>query len=224
MSSGIAWTAVCALLFEHLILKTLQSVKCKKVLNSNTTNLSVSLITPSVSSYVIRAQPTNQQRQSSASSDDSNGAVKLFEVRPEACPRLLLLKIDGQNMNLTVIVAHAPPNDSGEQRRKSFWNLLRNAAQPDPWLCSSMRTGEWRHPRASSPGPVPATWKTRMGTIFDGFSKRETCTQRRASRLLTSQPGGAGGRGRNGAYRRTRQKGSSEAGQSKMSSAERLWR
>ena len=29
---------------------------------------------------------------------------------------------DGQNINLTVIVAHAPQNDSGEQGRKSFWN------------------------------------------------------------------------------------------------------
>ena len=46
-------------------------------------------------------------------------------VRTEPCsPRLLVLKIDGRNINLTVIVAHAPPNVSGEQGRKSFWSSV----------------------------------------------------------------------------------------------------
>ena len=57
-----------------------------------------------------------------------------------------------QNMNLTVIVAHAPPNDSSEQGRKSFWNLLRKAGQAvrqaaRPLALSlSTRTEEWGHP------------------------------------------------------------------------------
>ena len=33
---------------------------------------------------------------------------------------------------MTVIVAHAPPNDSGEQGRASFWSHLRNTAQAVP--------------------------------------------------------------------------------------------
>ena len=54
-------------------------------------------------------------------------------VRTEPCsPRLLVLKIDGRSINLTVIVAHAPPNDSGEQGRKSFWSSLRKAAKAVP--------------------------------------------------------------------------------------------
>ena len=54
-------------------------------------------------------------------------------VRTEPCsPRLLVLKIDGKSINLTVIVAHAPPNDSGEQGRKSFWSSLRKAAKAVP--------------------------------------------------------------------------------------------
>ena len=54
-------------------------------------------------------------------------------VRTEPCsPRLLVLKIDGKNVNLTVIAAHAPPNESGEQGRKSFWSSLRKSAQAVP--------------------------------------------------------------------------------------------
>ena len=54
-------------------------------------------------------------------------------VRTEPCsPRLLVLKIDGRSINLTVIVAHAPPKVSGEQGRKSFWSSLRKAAKAVP--------------------------------------------------------------------------------------------
>ena len=54
-------------------------------------------------------------------------------VRPEPCSlRLLVLKIDGKNINLTVIVAHAPPNHPGEQWRKSLWSSLRKTAQAVP--------------------------------------------------------------------------------------------
>ena len=54
-------------------------------------------------------------------------------VRTEPCsPRLLVLKIDGRNINLAVNVAHAPPNDSGEQGRKTFWSSLRKAAKAVP--------------------------------------------------------------------------------------------
>ena len=35
-------------------------------------------------------------------------------------------------MNMTVIVAHAPPNDSCEQGRASFWSHLRNRAHAVP--------------------------------------------------------------------------------------------
>ena len=89
-------------------------------------------------------------------------------VRTEpSSPRLLVLKIDGKNINLTVIVAHAPLNDSGEQGRTSFWSSLRKLHRQylvqDPWLSSSMRMDEWEHQRAGSLGAVLATWKTRMG-------------------------------------------------------------
>ena len=60
-------------------------------------------------------------------------ALMRARVRTEPCsPRLLVLKIDGRKINLTVIVAHAPPNDSGEQGRKSFWSSLRKAAKAVP--------------------------------------------------------------------------------------------
>ena len=59
--------------------------------------------------------------------------VKKARDTPDSCSlRLLVLKNDGQIINLTVSVAHAPPNDSGEQGRTSFWNLLRKAAQAVP--------------------------------------------------------------------------------------------
>ena len=59
--------------------------------------------------------------------------LKRARVRPELCShRLLALKIDGKNINLTVIVAHAPPNDSGEQGQRSFWSSLRKTVQVVP--------------------------------------------------------------------------------------------
>ena len=82
-------------------------------------------------------------------------------VRTEPCSlRLLVLKIDGKSINLAVIVAHAPPNNSGEQGRKSFCK---------PSLASSMRMDEWEFPRADSSGAVPTTWKTQMGATYEGY-------------------------------------------------------
>ena len=113
-------------------------------------------------------------------------------VRTEPCsPRLLVLKIDGKSINLTVIVAHAPPNDSGEQGRKSFWSSLRKAANAVPH--ARPLAHEWEFPRADSLGAVPVTWKTQMGASCEGYSKRGTCTRCQHSPLSTSEPGGVGG-------------------------------
>ena len=78
-----------------------------------------------------------------------------------------------------MIVTHAPPNDSDEQGRKSFWSSLRKAAKAvlrakNPWFSSSMRMDEWEFPRADSLGAVPVTWKTQMGASYEGYSKRGT--------------------------------------------------
>ena len=59
--------------------------------------------------------------------------------------------------------------------------MARTLTCCDPWLSSSMRMDEWEHPRAGSLGAVPATWKTRMGASYEGYSKRGTCTQCRHS-------------------------------------------
>ena len=119
-------------------------------------------------------------------------------VRTEPCsPRLLVLKIDGKNINLTVIVAHAPPNDSGEQGRKYVWSSLRKTAQAVPrarplalLIDANGRVGI---PRADSLGAVLVTWKTQMGASYEGYSKRGTCMRCQLSPLSTSQLGGAGG-------------------------------
>ena len=63
----------------------------------------------------------------------------------------------------------------------------------DPWLSSSMRMDEWEFPRADSLEAIPATWKTRMGASYEGYSKRGTCTRCQHSPLPTSQLGGVGG-------------------------------
>ena len=51
-------------------------------------------------------------------------------------PTVTCSQIDGKNINMTVIVAHAPPNDSGEQGRASFWSHLRNTGS----RCASRQT------------------------------------------------------------------------------------
>ena len=129
----------------------------------------------------IKGNVTREQQNFVAYTSGANGRGQLAveawvhrsvlmraRVRTEPCsPCSLVLKIDGRSINLTVIVAHAPQNDSGVQRRKSFWSSLRKAAKAvlvqDPSLSSSMRMVEWEFPRADSLGAVPVTWKTQMG-------------------------------------------------------------
>ena len=123
----------------------------------------------------IKGNVTREQQNFVAYTSGANGGGQLgveawvhrsvlmrARVRTEPCfSRLLVLKIDGRDINLTVIVAHAPPNDSGEQGRKSFWSRCEKLQRPylvqDPWLSSSMRMDEWDVPRADSLGAVPVT-------------------------------------------------------------------
>ena len=99
----------------------------------------------------IKGNVTREQRNPAAHTSGANGKGQLgveawvhrsvlmrARVRTEPCSHLLLvLKIDGKIINLTVIVAHAPP------------------VVQDPWLSSSMRMDEWEFPRADSYGGCP---------------------------------------------------------------------
>ena len=133
----------------------------------------------------IKGNVTREQQNFVAYTSGANGRGQLgveawvhrsvlmrARVRTEPCsPRLLVLKIDGRNINLTVIVAHAPPNDSGEQGRKSFWSSLRKAAKAVPRarplaLLIDAKWDEWEVPRADSLGAVPVTWENANGSEF----------------------------------------------------------
>ena len=85
----------------------------------------------------IKGNVTREQQEFVAFTSGANGRGQLgieAWVHSKGQAQTLLptavLKIDGKNINMTVIVAHAPPNDSGEQGR--FWSHLRKTAHAVP--------------------------------------------------------------------------------------------
>ena len=86
--------------------------------------------------------------------------------RLEPCsPRLLVLNIDGCELNLTVIVAHAVSADASEECRDCFLDApagYSTANSPSVWRCSSTLTG-WENPASKQIGGGPGDTKTPNG-------------------------------------------------------------
>ena len=83
--------------------------------------------------------------------------------------------VDGKNINMTVIVAHAPPNDSGVQGRASFWRAHAvPRARPLALLIDA--NGRVESTKNKFIGRCPGDTENANGSCEE-FLKRGTCTQ-----------------------------------------------
>ena len=120
---------------ERLVLATVnvKSPKPKNYHSVTSTELTQTAPSTKLTHMCIKGSITREQQNFVAYTSGASGKGQLgvearvhrsvprrARVRTQPCsPRVLVLKIDSKN-NMTVIVAHASPNDSGEQGRKSL--------------------------------------------------------------------------------------------------------